>query len=82
MYGRSAACIEATKEDDPLDRVRTCHELGRLPAMEGVALRRAELRVSSPRVWARKDARRGASCVTELDGVEVSGVMACPLLRP
>ena len=43
-------------------------------------LRRAELRVSSPRVWARKDTRRGTLCVTELDGVEVSGVMACPLL--
>jgi hypothetical protein len=82
MYGRSAACIESTKEDDPLDRVRTCHELGQLPAMEGVALRRAELHVSSPRVWVRKDAWRGASCVAELDGGGVSGVMACPLLRP
>ena len=76
MYGRSAVCIESTKEDDPLDRVRTCHELGRLPTTEGVALRQAGLRVSSPRVWARKDARRGASCVTEPDGVGVSGVMA------
>jgi hypothetical protein len=76
MYGRSAACIELTKEDDPLNRMRTCHELGRLPAMEGVAFRRAGLRVSSLQVWARKDARRGASCVTELDGVGVSGVMA------
>jgi hypothetical protein len=76
MYGQSAVCIESTKEDDPLDRVRTCHELGRLPAMEGVALRRAGLRVSSPRVWARKDAWRGASYVTELDGIGVSGVMA------
>jgi hypothetical protein len=76
MYGRSTACIELTKEDDPLNRMRTCHKLGRLPTMEGVAFWRAGLHVSSLQVWAWKDVRRGASCVTELDGIGVSGVMA------
>jgi len=87
MYGRSAACIDSIKDGDAFDRVRTCHELGRLPAVEGVALRRAGLRASSSssprrRDWVRKEARRGASCVVPPDGVGVSGVRACPLLRP
>lgn len=82
MYGRSAACIDSIKDDDALDLVRTCHELGRLPAVEGVALRRAGLRASPPRDWARKEARRGASCVMALEGVGVSWVRACPLPRP
>ena len=79
MYGRSAACTDSIKDGDALDRVRTCHELGRLPAVEGVALRRKGLRASPPsRGWVRKEAR--TSCVTALDGVGVSGVRACPLL--
>jgi hypothetical protein len=82
MYGRSAAFNDPIKDDDVLDRVRTCHELGRLVAVEGVALRRAGLRVPPPRGWAWREARRGASRMTTSDGVGVSGVRACPLLRP
>ena len=48
MYGRSAACIDSIKDDDALDRVTTCHELARLPAVEGVALQRVGLRAPPP----------------------------------
>lgn len=46
MHGRSAACTDSIRVDDALGCVSTCHELGQLPAVEGVALQRVGVRAS------------------------------------
>ena len=43
MYGRSVVCTVLIRDNDALDHMRTCQELGRNPAMEGVALQQVGL---------------------------------------
>ena len=48
MYGWSTVCTIVIRDDDVLDDVRTCQELGWIPAVEGVVLQQVGLCASLP----------------------------------